>query len=652
VPANRLILRKFRECLAGLNSARPKITRLGCAAFTVAMRTFLPGVKISTKIFCAFVAMAAMLAALGGYSIYVLAAAGGIVADTYDRPLMAINFARSASEAFTEMQLDSLRRDGAKPAEVAAIDRRLASLAKSFLDDLDVAANRSLGPQERDVIADIEAHVTRWNTLQQDAAASPDLARLADVISSDFDRLIELTLDHAFVERRNGISEIARFEDSSIAAAGLALLFAFAITILLTRRIIKPLSTAARVADRIAGGALDAHIPAGGGDETGILLRSMTVMRDSIRAMMEREQTQRRSAQNRLIDALESSREGMVLVDASGRVVVANSQMGAFFPAIAPRLVEGADFAAAVGVMGPALQQREMQLADRRWVRISRSTTQDGGFFLFISDFTEVKERERRLMEAQEQAEAASHAKSSFLANMSHELRTPLNAIIGFSEIMAGEMFGKLGNGHYLQYSNDILSSGRHLLAIINSVLDLAKSEAGKLEIQAEPVDLSEVLVDCVTMIREQCARGGLKLEVNEPERPVLVLGEAAKLRQVFLNLLSNAMKFTEPGGRVTLATATDAAGAVAVTVGDSGIGMTEAQIGVALAPFGQVDSRLARRYEGTGLGLPIAKALIELHGGTLSIASEPGHGTHVIVTLPLASQVFVPERDLIAAVG
>jgi signal transduction histidine kinase len=263
-----------------------------------------------------------------------------------------------------------------------------------------------------------------------------------------------------------------------------------------------------------------------------------------------------------------------------------------------------------------------------------------------------VKARERRLREAQEQAEAASRAKSSFLANMSHELRTPLNAIIGFSEIMAGEMFGALGNRRYNQYSGDIVSSGRHLLAIINSVLDLAKSEAGKLEIDTQPVDLADVLADCVTMIREQCARGGLTLELSEPQAPILVMGEAQKLRQVFLNVLSNATKFTEPGGRVTVAASLAMEGTVAVSVADTGIGMSEEEIPVALAPFGQVDSRLARKFDGTGLGLPLAKALVELHEGKLAIKSARGRGTTVTVTLPLAGEQLVPEAVHLRAAG
>lgn len=233
---------------------------------------------------------------------------------------------------------------------------------------------------------------------------------------------------------------------------------------------------------------------------------------------------------------------------------------------------------------------------------------------------------------------------------MSHELRTPLNAIIGFSEIIQREMFGKLENRNYAAYIADILQSGRHLLAIINGVLDLAKSQSGKLTVHFETVDLGHILVDCASMMREQCKRGDLILEFTKPTAQMLVSGEPAKLRQVLLNVLSNAVKFTEPGGRVALS-ARDEGDTIVVDVRDTGIGMSSDDIAVALTPFGQVDNRLARRFEGTGLGLPLAKELIELHRGTLVIDSEPGHGSTISVVVPkLAETEAVAPAKAIAA--
>jgi signal transduction histidine kinase len=284
-----------------------------------------------------------------------------------------------------------------------------------------------------------------------------------------------------------------------------------------------------------------------------------------------------------------------------------------------------------------------LQLASGRWLRLTGSATSEGGTIIFFSDFTVIKEREESLRSAKQEAEAANAAKTRFLANMSHELRTPLNAIIGFSEIISGELFGKLGNARYLDYSKDILGSGRHLLAVINDVLDLVKSESGKMSLKSQELDMCAMLQDCVSMMREQCRQAGLTLTVRGLDQPLPLSGEPAKLRQIFLNLLSNAVKFTEAGGEITLA-AEATPDTIRVSVTDTGIGMSPEDIEIALQPFGQVDNRLERRYEGTGLGLPLTKSLAELHGASLVIESERRHGTRVTVTFPRLEPLALAE--------
>ena len=250
-------------------------------------------------------------------------------------------------------------------------------------------------------------------------------------------------------------------------ATVLALLLAAGITLFLRSRIVRPLRGGGPVADRIAKGELETTIPPGGADETGALLKSMTVMQDNIREAMAREKSLRRSAENRLADALETSREGVMLVAPDGSIVMANSTLRGFFPAIADRLIAAAPSSAPrwrlirsqlkPGQMPAedivAAGHAELELADGRWLRMTGSATSEGGSIIFFSDFTAVKEREESLRRAKRDAEAANAAKTRFLANMSHELRTPLNAIIGFSEIISGQFFGELGNARYLDYS-------------------------------------------------------------------------------------------------------------------------------------------------------------------------------------------------------
>ncbi len=632
------------------------------------MSRFLIRTGIRHKILIGFVAMALMIGALGGYGIFVLSATGDMVARTYDRPLLTVNYSRLAGQIFTQMRSELLHRRYASPVEKAAIDRVLAKLAESLSEDLAMARAQALSDPERADIDGIQDRVAHWNELWQAAPARAESRRLQDVsaqIEQSFDQLVALTIDQSLAERRNGLSAITRFQSWTIGGMILALIIAGAITFFLARRIVRPFRMAVSVADRIAGGQLDTVIPRGFGDETGVLLQSMSGMRDGIRAMMARERTRRRAAETRLADALESAHEGLVLIDAGGNIVIANKQIGAFFPPLAPLCREGVEFSAVTRLLYQQLLNPEqvpdlfalpasgceLHLVDNRWIHVSSSRTRDGGQFFFFTDFSDVKEREQRYREAQLQAEAASRAKSSFVANMSHELRTPLNAIIGFSEIIQREMFGKLENRNYAAYIADILQSGRHLLAIINGVLDLAKSQSGKLTVHFETVDLGHILVDCANMMRDQCKRGELVLEFTKPAGQMLVSGEPAKLRQVLLNLLSNAVKFTEPGGRVALS-ARDEGDTIVADVRDTGIGMSSDDIAVALTPFGQVDNRLARRFDGTGLGLPLAKELIELHRGTLIIRSEPGRGSTISVVLPKLSptEATAAADDAIAA--
>ncbi len=248
--------------------------------------------------------------------------------------------------------------------------------------------------------------------------------------------------------------------------------------------------------------------------------------------------------------------------------------------------------------------------------------------------FDELHRNQQHLIAAKDAAEAASRSKSEFLANMSHELRTPLNAIIGFSGMMSDRMFGPL-HDKYAEYADVIGDSGRHLLAIINNILDLAKADANRLTLAEQDVEIGRVVDLSSSIIREMARKAGVEY-ITEIEHALPdVIGDAAKLTEILVNLLSNAIKFTPTGGKVRLMIGREPRGGLAFRVTDTGIGMSAEQIPIALSPFGQVDSGHTRKYEGVGLGLPLTKQLIELHGGTIRIDSEPGRGTTVSFHLP-----------------
>ena len=258
-------------------------------------------------------------------------------------------------------------------------------------------------------------------------------------------------------------------------------------------------------------------------------------------------------------------------------------------------------------------------------------------------------EMSRRLAITAEQAEHANRAKSAFLANMSHELRTPLNAIMGFSEVMKDQHLGPEHNPRYLAYAADIHASGRYLLGIINDILDLSKIEAGKMSLdQAEEFPLCRALEGALAICRTLGEKFGVRLDCQLPPENLRLVAVERMVRQIMINMVGNAIKFTPAGGFVEVTGAEIPGGGYAVRVRDCGIGMSKSDILMALTPFGQVENKMTATHNGTGLGLPLAKAMLELHGGSLEIESELGRGTIVVLKFP-PSRV-IPGSEVAAA--
>jgi PAS domain S-box-containing protein len=258
-------------------------------------------------------------------------------------------------------------------------------------------------------------------------------------------------------------------------------------------------------------------------------------------------------------------------------------------------------------------------------------------------DITDQVISERALLDAKAAAEAANYAKSHFLANMSHELRTPLNAILGFSEVLQNGIAGAL-QSRQAEYIGLIRQSGEHLLRVINEILDLARIDAGKLELHEEVVDPRRLVDNCIALVQDRASKGLLSLSAKVADEVPHLRVDPTRLTEIVLNLLSNAVKFTELGGSVTTTVQRMPHGDIQIVVRDTGCGMSRAEIDVALEVFGQVDGGLARQHEGAGLGLPLARRLAELHGGSLTIESEKGRGTTVTVTLPPTRAVSTAE--------
>ena len=410
-------------------------------------------------------------------------------------------------------------------------------------------------------------------------------------------------------------------------------------------------------------------------------------------------------AMKRLADAIACISDGFVLKDPAGAVVIANKQyesMIAAFPEVVPdenRAERGQErrverrkdlqtrraverVLAAGDAYGRYVRWQEgrtgseppeISLRDGRWVLARDARTSDGDRVSIFTDVTVLKRREAALVEAaqrierqaqdlsrfaeelqasrlraeaaQRQAEAASDAKTDFLAMMSHELRTPLNAVLGYAEMMELGLFGPLGDDRYREYVADIRTSATKLLSIINMILDISKIETDSVEMIQEEIDLRNFVTDCVDMIREEARRKGIALSETMPHHPVRLRTDARVLGIAVNNPLSNAVKFTPAGGRIDIAVDDRAGDTVILSITDTGIGMSDEEVERAMQPFVQIGSQLDRRFEGTGLGLTLAKRASEKLGMSLAIASHPGEGTTVTFAIP-APMVVLENQD------
>jgi len=385
----------------------------------------------------------------------------------------------------------------------------------------------------------------------------------------------------------------------------------------------------------------------------------------------------------RLRDAIETISEAFVLWDAGDRLVLCNSHFQKLHKLPDSAVIPGTSYETVIEVgcmpevrtrqqesanQAPGARTFEAQLDDGTWLHVSERRTKDGGYVSVGTDITRIKAHEQKLVDndlrlratvidlkrsqvALEQqtieladlaerygqekarAEEANATKSKFLANMSHELRTPLNAIIGFSEIMESGMFGALGSEKYREYCHDILTSGHYLLEVINDILDMSKIEAGRMQLDMEPLDLSRTLAESLRVVSGRAQDKSLVLDADiEQSIPVVADRRAAK--QIMVNLLSNAVKFTPEGGKIVVRSHV-LDDRIVLLIADSGIGIAQQSLKRLGRPFEQVESQLTKSYHGSGLGLAIARSLAHLHGGSMKLRSRLGSGTVVRVSLP-----------------
>jgi signal transduction histidine kinase/CheY-like chemotaxis protein len=515
--------------------------------------------------------------------------------------------------------------------EIADFERDANQAVDQYTDDQRVIGNTSLA-----------------RARQHSLAINERLKALVDDLNTEVTR-----------SREQVLTEISRTTELAYIIVAVTILGGIAITILVLRSILVPLHQVVSAMEGITAGNLQTPVPKGFGGEIGTMAKTLLLFRESI-AERERLAQEAKKQHQMFATAIETISDGFVLYDAKDHLVVCNAKFREIYPKIDDVLVPGAEFRNILraiverGLVDLGGRSAEQWLAERTeahrnprgfleyrynnvWVRISERRTLDGGTVGVFTDISELKQRQSELEQAMLDADSANRAKSAFLANMSHELRTPLNAIIGYSEMLQ-ELAQEDGLDEFSTDLNKIQDAGRHLLSLISDILDLSKIEAGKLELFIEDVGVPELVAEIRAIIEPIAAKNANELQVLLPPELGIVQTDRTKLKQGILNLLSNACKFTSKG-TVSLEVAREIENGedkISFIVRDTGIGMTQEQIGKLFQAFSQADLSTTKRFGGTGLGLAITKRFCEMLGGTVTVSSEPEKGSIFTIALPI----------------
>jgi len=556
---------------------------------------------------------------------------------------------RNASAARDRMDgyLDQLALR--KPKLVAAVRAERGEFEKSANDAVDRYTN------DQRVIGNSLLAQARDHSVRVDQLLTSLINELREELTAERQRIID---DVTSATQRTLIADLL------IVALGVLLTF------VILRSIAVPLRHLVGAIDGLGAGNLSVTIPPAGPDEIGAMAHTLGLFRDSLKErdrLAAEAETQRKT----IAAAIATISEGFVLYDSQDRIVLFNEQFRDIYPGLADIIKAGTTFGQVLeAVISRSLvdlgsQSPQDWIAERkarhehsggfaeyryggRYIRISERRIQGGGTVAVYSDITELRQHNVELEEARELSEVANRTKSQFLANMSHELRTPLNAIIGYSEILQ-EDAADSGQEQLVPDLKKIEGAGRHLLGLINDILDLSKVEAGKMDVFIEEIDISSLLDEVTAIITPVVAKNGNTLEVRLGDRIGSMRTDRTKVKQCLLNVLSNASKFTQDG-KLTVRVErleTDRP-MIQMTISDTGIGMTPEQLGRLFQAFSQADASTTKKFGGTGLGLAITRHFCRLLGGDITVASQAGEGSTFTIVLP--DQAAEPDQLTVEA--
>lgn len=599
--------------------------------------------SVAAKLFAGFLAMVLLIVGLGSFALNSLNDAGDVVRDTFDRPLMAVNFARSASQKFSILEIESLRLQ-AKANAVQGDFKRFEIIAEDFREDLNVARTRSISDRADSIFDEVNADFSLWfqterarilqaSTLSsQLESLSPQDIERATMIAENLDIIVELQTNESFRNRESAIAKMASVRKVNRFAVISALFLAISLSIWVAWTIIRPLKSAAYVAREISSGRLDIDIPKGGRDETGLLLRAMKGMQSNIRARMEQEQSLRALAQGRLSDSLENSKDAILLTDVNGVIIVANPDVKSLFAnvtdakALIGRQVH--DYLTADGIPNVVEERdedRDFKLSDGRWFRVNASDTSEGGKLYIWSEMTQIRQATADMCKAKDTAEAANRSKTLFLAAMSHEMKTPLNAIIGFGDVVGREIRecsyeSSVGLSDMMTM---IISAGENMNQIVDDVLEIASDKKLTTSLSLERVEFCTLVERTVGEWKEKAEKAKVKMFLEVIRSPIYVLGDEADLHLLVKKLVDNAIKFNRPDGSVKVQLLKTDNGSVRLNVIDNGIGIEAKDVSRIFEPFQQVSQGYNRTVDGTGLGLAVASRIAKRHNTQIQLQSR-----------------------------
>jgi signal transduction histidine kinase/CheY-like chemotaxis protein/HAMP domain-containing protein len=476
--------------------------------------------------------------------------------------------------------------------------------------------------------------------------------------------LINELKEELAAERNRIVADVTSATHRTLIADLLIVALGVLLTFMILRSIALPLRQLITAIDGLSAGNLAVSIPPASPDEIGSMAHTLGLFRDSLKER-DRFAAEAEAQRKTIAAAIATISEGFVLYDSEDRIVLFNEQFRDIYPGLADIIKPGTTFEQVLEtVVSRSLvdlggQSPQDWIAERkarhehsggfaeyryggRFVRISERRIQGGGTVAVYSDITELRQQNLELEKARELSEVANRTKSQFLANMSHELRTPLNAIIGYSEILQ-EDAADSDQEQFVPDLKKIEGAGRHLLGLINDILDLSKVEAGKMEVYLEEIEIWSLLEEVGAIIRPLVAKNGNTLEIRVASDIGSMRTDRTKLKQCLLNILSNGSKFTHEG-KLTLAVERTGRAMMQMTISDTGIGMTEEQLGRLFQAFSQADASTTKKFGGTGLGLAITRHFCRLLGGDISVASRVGEGSTFTIVIP--DQVAEPKRS------